>query len=114
MTREITDPKVSYILDNYLALIRKEFAPAELWVWGSRVYGNPSEYSDVDMILVSPRFVDMGFYERRKLFRRIIGLDRDPNAEVVDILCYTPEEFEKKSNSPTIVREAVEKGIRLD
>ncbi|MDI6736356.1 MAG: hypothetical protein QME42_09245 [bacterium] len=35
------------------------------------------------------------------------------NAEVVDALCYTPEEFERKKQEIGVVREAVEKGIRL-
>jgi uncharacterized protein len=82
-------------------------------MWGSRVYGTPDEYSDVDMVLVSPQFAGISFYERRKLFRRLMGLDSDPNAEVVDVLCYTPAEFAEKSSAPTIVREAVQKGVKL-
>lgn len=112
-TWEISDPKVQYILDNYLDKIKQAFAPAEIWLWGSRIYGQPGDYSDVDMILVSPKFEGIGFYERRRLFREATGIARDPQAEIVDVLCYTPEEFAAKTSSPTIVREAVEKGVSV-
>lgn len=75
------------------------------------MYGKPQEYSDIDVILVSERFWGMPHHERRWLFRRVTKLDQDPNAEVVDVPCYTPAEFEEKAGAPTIVREAVEKGI---
>ena len=110
---DLADPKIRYVLDNYLETIRREFAPAELWLWGSRVYGHPDQYSDVDMILVSERFREVRFFDRRQLFRDVTGIHKDPNAEVVDVLCYTPEEFAEKVASPTIVREAVEKGVKV-
>ena len=112
-TQAIKDAKVRYILENYLEKIRAEFAPAEVWLFGSRIYGVPDQYSDVDMVLVSDRFRDVPFFDRRHLFRELIRMDWDRNAETVDVLCYTPEEFEQKRSAPTIIREAVEKGVRV-
>jgi predicted nucleotidyltransferase len=110
----LSDAKIRYILDNYLDTIRREFAPVQVWFWGSRVYGTPHDYSDVDMIVVSERFDSLPFYERRRLFRELTGIAEDPSAEVVDVLCYTPAEFEEKIGAPTIVREAIEKGTRVE
>lgn len=112
-TSTVTDPKVRYILDHYLERIREKFAPAEVWLWGSRIYGEPDQYSDVDLIVVSPKFAGIGFFDRRQLFRDETGVADDPSPEAVDMLCYTPEEFAELSAGPTIIREAVEKGIRV-
>jgi predicted nucleotidyltransferase len=110
----VVDERVQYILDHYLDRIRERFAPAQVWVWGSRAYGHPHEYSDVDMILVSQRFAGLSFFDRRDLFREETGILDDPAAEVVDVLSYTTEEFDRKVAAPTIVREAVRKGIRVE
>jgi len=109
----IQDPKVRYILDHYLERIRQRFAPAQVWVWGSRVYGEPDEYSDVDMVVVSDKFRGIAFWKRRALFREATGIAEDPNAEVVDVLCYTPEEFAERASAPTVIREAIMKGARV-
>ena len=110
---QIQDSDVRYILTQYLDRITREFAPAEVWVWGSRVYGEPDEYSDVDMVLVSDRFEGIPFWKRRALFRQVTGIADDPNAQVVDVLCYTRGEFQEKASSPTVVREAVQRGSRV-
>jgi hypothetical protein len=107
------DRKTRYILDHYLKPILAGFAPAEIWLWGSRVYGHPHEYSDVDMIVVSPQFEGLSFFQRRARFREVTGVADDPSAEVVDALCYTPEEFAELRSGPTVIREAVEKGVRV-
>ena len=109
----VRDSKVRYILDRYLGKIKSHFAPAQVWVWGSRVYGLPHEFSDVDMVIVSERFQGVPFWKRRQLFRDATGIAEDPSAEVVDVLCYTPAEFQDRSSSPTVVREAVRRGARV-
>lgn len=111
--RDLRDSKVRYVLDRYLGTIRSHFAPAQVWVWGSRVHGRPHEFSDVDMVVVSERFAEVPFWKRRQLFRDETGIAEDPKAEVVDVLCYTPAEFEDRVSSPTIVREAIRTGARV-
>lgn len=113
MNRKIKDKKVNYILKNYLNKIKVIFDPEEIWLWGSRIYGHPTLYSDIDMIIVSDKFKRIRFLKRRSTFLKKTGLLYDKKAEVVDALCYTPKEFEKKKNSLGIVNEALNKGIRI-
>jgi len=107
------DKKVSYFLNKYLARIKSIYAPDEMWLWGSRAYGSPGEYSDIDLIVVSEKFSDVKFTKRMYKFIESIGILQDRNAEVVDVLCYTPDEFARKKEQISIVNEAVKKGIRI-
>jgi predicted nucleotidyltransferase len=111
--RKIKDKKIKYIINNYLDKIKDLFNPQEIWLWGSRIYGSPTPYSDVDMIIVSPKFGKIRFLKRRSTFLRETGLLYDKKAEVVDALCYSPEEFERRRNTIGIVSEALAKGIRI-
>ncbi|MFH1096977.1 MAG: nucleotidyltransferase domain-containing protein [Candidatus Desantisbacteria bacterium] len=113
MIKKISDKKVNYLIDHYLDKINEVYKPEEIWLWGSRVYGTPHEYSDIDMVVVSNGFAHVRFIKRRSTFIKAIGLLKDKNAEVVDALCYTPQEFERKKQEIGVIREAVEKGIRL-
>jgi len=107
------DEKVRYLLDNYLEKIKDIYAPGEVWLWGSRAYGTPDEYSDIDLIVVSDKFSKVKFIRRMYEFTNKLGLLLDRNAEVVDALCYTTEEFKRKKQEAGVIREAVKKGIRL-
>jgi len=113
MRKEIKDKKVGYVLKNYLPRIKEIFNPKEIWLWGSRASGQAGPYSDIDLIVVSDRFKRIRFIKRRSTFLKKSGLLYDQKAEVVDALCYTPEEFERKKNDWGIVSEALKKGIRI-
>ncbi len=81
---------------------------SEAYLFGSRASGSHLESSDVDIVLVSPQFASMGFFERPvEIYRHWSG------PESLEPLCYTPEEFEKKKGQISIVREAVRTGIRI-
>lgn len=107
------DKKVSFFLSKYLAKINSLYSPDEMWLWGSRAYGSPDEYSDIDLIVVSKKFSDTKFTKRMYEFIESIGLLKDRNVEVVDVLCYTPDEFARKKEQISIVNEAIKKGIKL-
>jgi predicted nucleotidyltransferase len=113
MKKKITDKKVNDFIQKYLAKIKATYEPQQIWLWGSRAYGTPHEYSDIDLIVVSQSFADERFIQRMPAFLRKLGLVTDRSVEVVDVLCYTPDEFERKKNQISIVREAVNKGIRI-
>lgn len=113
MKKKITDEKVNDFIRKYLDKIKKAYNPQQIWLWGSRAYGTPHEYSDIDLIVVSEAFAGERFIRRMPAFLRKLGLITDTSVEVVDVLCYTPEEFERKKSQISIVRSAVNKGIRI-
>jgi len=76
--------------------------------FGSRVNGKPKRHSDIDLIVVSKRFMGLKFRRRPLLLYDYWDLNYP-----VDFLCYTPEEFNKLKRQITIVREAVEEGIEI-
>ncbi len=107
------DEKVSYFCEHYLEKIKAIYRPTGLWLWGSRAQGTAHEYSDIDLIIVSEEFEGIKFVHRRLDFKQRLGLLWDREAEIVDAVCYTPQEFERKQRQISIVNQAVETGIRL-
>lgn len=77
-------------------------------LFGSRARGDHLEESDLDLILVSKDFEGIFFTDRiSKVYR---FWDGDLSLEV---LCYTPEEFEKKKGMIGLVQDAVREGIEI-
>lgn len=78
-------------------------------VIGSHATAQAGPDSDVDLVLIDPRF------EGIKSFRRARGLHKSwSSPQPVDFLCYTPEEFERLRDRPTVVREAAQHGILIE
>ncbi|MBS3118771.1 nucleotidyltransferase domain-containing protein [Candidatus Woesearchaeota archaeon] len=77
-------------------------------LFGSRADGTAKKDSDVDLIIVSPRFKLWDFFKRgAKMY------DYWDVGYPADFLCYTPEEFNRLSKQITLVSEAIKKGIEL-
>ena len=76
---------------------------------GSRARGNYHQNSDYDFIIISEGFKNSNFEERSA---EVYFLKRKIPAPM-DILCYTPEEFEKLKKRIGIVQEAVKEGIEV-
>jgi len=93
---------------NELKKFKKENKINKIIFFGSRRNNKYTKYSDVDLILVSPQFRELKSYKRAPTIRLKWNLDYP-----VDMLCYTPEEFERRKKEPTIVREAVKGGIEI-
>ena len=75
-------------------------------IFGSFARGRTHRDSDVDLIVVSPRF------RRRNASQRASPLYLEWDLDLpVDFLCYTPEEFRDLSTRPSLVREALREGI---
>ena len=77
-------------------------------LFGSRAKGKCGRDRDVDLIIVSPKFKKLDFFERGAKMYDYWDLNYP-----VDFLCYTPEEFNKLKKQITIVREAVKEGIEI-
>ena len=81
----------------------------EAWLYGSWARGEQHEWSDVDLLVVSPKFQGARFIDRPgPLYRHWDILNPYP-----ELLAYTPEEFERAREGMGIERVAYETGIRI-
>ena len=78
-------------------------------LYGSRARGDNLKSSDVDMILISPRFEGIRFIDR---LPPLHGAWHIPQL-FPEVLAYTPEEFEAAQDYLGIEREAERTGIRV-
>ena len=90
------DPKVQQIVDELV----KNYQPEKIIMFGSRVTGKTHEWSDVDLIAIKK--TDKKFRDRIReassSFRHVLP---------VDVIVYTPEEFEQMSKENRFVREEI-------
>ncbi|MGQ9778056.1 MAG: nucleotidyltransferase domain-containing protein [Thermodesulfobacteriota bacterium] len=94
--------------DDCLPKIIRDVKPVKIFLFGSRVKGNATEDSDIDVILVSNKFDGVPFLKRMEMVLRIAAFPKH-----VDYLCYTPEEFERIKNSSSIVMDAIENSMEV-
>ncbi|MDI6690003.1 MAG: nucleotidyltransferase domain-containing protein [Actinomycetota bacterium] len=104
----LTDPWANRFVHKALPLIRKEFSPQKVIIFGSRAKGKARKESDLDVILVSSTFKDVKFLKRMPMVLRKI-----PFPKHIDYICYTPEELESLKDSSIILDEALKEGIEV-
>jgi hypothetical protein len=95
-------------IKDFIKQINKKFSPEKIILFGSRAKGYYLKDSDYDIIVVSKKFKNIPFLKRLYLVHKFWKYKYN-----LDILAYTPEEFEKKKKEIGIVKEAVEKGIEI-
>ena len=88
--------------------IKRKFDVKNLILFGSRARGDNLKHSDYDFIAVSGKFKDKKFVLRASDF-----YDYWDEKQDLEIICYTPEEFERKKKQIGIVKTAVEEGIEI-
>jgi predicted nucleotidyltransferase len=93
---------------EHLPKLREQLAPLHAIAFGSRVRGDALSTSDLDLILVSPWFASVPFLKRAAAILEMLDF---PGG--LEMLCYTPEEFEERRQELGIVRVALEQGITL-
>jgi predicted nucleotidyltransferase len=91
-------------LDRYLALLLEHVTPEKVILFGSLAQDEVRAWSDIDLVVVSPtedRFLDRT-KKMLRLLRPRVGLD---------VLVYTPQEFEQLCQErPFFQQEIVRKG----
>ncbi len=109
MEPRMLDDVVEGFLERKLDVIKREYDPSMLFLFGSRARGNAGPESDIDLIVVSSRFRDTRFVRRMGEFLNRIWPDVP-----VDAFCYTPEEFDHmvEKQSP-FLKSAMKDGIRI-
>jgi predicted nucleotidyltransferase len=102
------DRKLAEFVRTHLPTLRSRLAPLQVIAFGSRVRGDALSTSDLDLILVSPWFASVPFLKRSPAVLELLDY---PGG--LELLCYTPEEFEARRQELGIVRVALEEGITL-
>ncbi len=88
--------------------IKMKIKVDKLILFGSRAKGTFNSLSDFDLLLVSNSFKDIPWYKRSIKLYPFWKEDLP-----LELLCYTPEEFERKKKQMGIVQEAVKEGIEI-
>jgi len=86
----------------------KEFKPAKVILFGSRVQGTAKRDSDIDVILVSTYFEDMPFLKRMPFVLKKLSFPKH-----VDYICYTPEEYERMKEESSVIIDALENSLAI-
>jgi len=95
-------------LARFLKRLKRELGVVEVYIFGSRAYGNPLLESDLDMIVVSEEFGKRSFIENMELLSRMWD-----GSFTLEMFPYTPEQLRKYAERKTVVSEALRKGIRI-
>jgi predicted nucleotidyltransferase len=105
---QVADDRIERFRGEVLPCLRRRFAPERVIVFGSRARGDAIEHSDLDVLVVAGAFRDVPWLERAPT----VTLDCDIRFGV-ELLCYTPDKFERKREEWGIVRTAVREGFDL-
>jgi len=104
---------VDETVERVVAAIRRHMPDARIVLFGSRARGDALKESDIDLIVVSRAFEGMSFTDRATHVLKILWREGALPPVDVDLLCYTPEEFEERRREISIVREALRYGVEL-
>ncbi len=91
-----------------LKKLKKKYKLDKLLLFGSRARGEELLTSDVDVIVISKTFSKIPFRDRPDKFLMAWPMPVD-----LEILCYTPEEIERKRKEYGLVREALKQGMEI-
>ncbi len=91
---------------KFVEKVREQGIPVEVaYLFGSWAQGRATEWSDIDLAIVSSAFEGTKFYDRRKLYRAILDVDT-----AIEPHTYRPQDF---NESNPFVREILRTGIRI-
>ena len=97
------------VAKSYVKKIRSRIAVRQALLFGSAARDTMHKDSDIDLIVLSDDFKQMDLTERLMMLSRLRG--REFISWPMDILGYTPEEFEKLASISSMFAEAKRQGI---
>lgn len=100
-----TREDLNRILQKFLSLVAADFPVRACFLFGSYAKGCPSEYSDIDVAIVSDIFAGNRFRDRELLAKHILQTSYD-----LEVHPFKTENF---TTDDPIVKEIIETGIRL-
>lgn len=112
MLPEKAKRKVERVNEAIGSVVDELYAPDALILFGSYAHGQPDEWSDVDLLIVSNAFRTIPKLRRRSQFLINTGAYLHSGLHI-EPLCLTPDEFLYGIQWATIEREALETGFVL-
>lgn len=105
---ERVDERVERFRAEVLPLLIERFRPSKVLVFGSRARGDALKDSDLDLLIVAESFGGV-----RWLDRPVRVYEECDIRLGVELLCYTPDEYDRKRLELGIVKTATEEGMDL-
>lgn len=95
-------------ISSFIKKVKGTFAPQKMLLFGSRAGTDYLKTSDYDILIVSEKFRGVHYLKRLESLYDLWNYDAR-----VDLLAYTPEEFEKKKRQIGITQRAAKEGIAI-
>lgn len=99
------------VAETFASRLRAEIGARRVLLFGSRARGRSGPFSDYDFLIVSPHFDGI------RPLRRPVGLRRfwreSGGSGPLDLVCLTPEEFERAQEGINLVSTVLPEAIDL-
>ena len=99
------------VVDHFIDVISREVRVDGVLLFGSFAYGAPTKHSDVDLVVISPDFKEMEFWDRVGWLSQ--KRDKPTYQIAMDVIGYTPEEFAHAHEWSAIMAKAKKDGMWL-
>lgn len=101
----VDNDKLNIVVDRLV----KAYTPNEIYLFGSLAWGNPSEDSDLDLLIIVDNTEEKIYKRPIKGIKALRGLKL-----AKDVIVYTNDEFNKlASNKASLFHKIKEEGIKL-
>jgi len=107
MDREAT--KVKKVIDNYIEGFPSNFRVEGVFLFGSCATGKAKEDSDIDLVIISSDFKGIDFLKRLEFLSALRSSNMTRSVSM-DIIGYTPQEFENIEKESIVMRRAKREG----
>jgi predicted nucleotidyltransferase len=94
-------------IQKFINHLQRYIAVQEAILFGSHAYGEPHEWSDIDLVIISPNFAEQSLIDRLQF---LYWATWEAGTIWIEPLGYTSEEFESAS-SLSLLGEVRERGI---
>jgi len=92
---------VEQALNQLAKQLQENYGPLEIYLFGSFAKGDWLEDSDIDIVVVSEKFMGKTMPERVNLIRKLA-----PRNLALEILAYTPEELKDIMTKSMVIQDA--------
>lgn len=98
MDKKKAESKIQKIVKEFARELAKEIDVERIILFGSYAKGNPRKDSDLDLLIISPDFTKMDFWQRVKILARA----RKNYEFAMDYFGISPREYQKAGKLTTL------------